>query len=114
MRISFTALLTLVLCKWKIDGDNRTAAGFGMYRAFASQVRHPFFDSEKAETFRLFDIETLAIVPDGQCEAARLLQYLDAYGGRMRMPRTIVQRFLHDTVNACFVFVRQIIRYEVR
>jgi len=109
MRISFTALLTLVLCKWKIDGDNRTAAGFGMYRAFASQVGDSFFNSEQAESFRLFYIEPLSIVPDGQCEVARLLQYLYSYGRRVRMPRTIVQRFLHDTIDARFVLILQVV-----
>ena len=90
MRISFTGLYTLLLGEWKIGGDNRAAAGFGMYRAFASQVGDSFFNSEQAESFRLFDVETLAVIPDGECEVLRILPYLNANGGRMRMSRTIV------------------------
>jgi hypothetical protein len=95
--------------EWEIDSDDCAAAGFGMYGATSSQVRHSFFDSQEAETFRLFDIETLSVISNGEREVVRFLQHLYSYRRRVRMPRTIVQRFLHDAIDAGLVLVRQIV-----
>src|SRR5215475_9206527 len=113
MRISFTVFDTL-LCEWKVYSDDRAAAGLGMYGTRAVEMRHPLFNTEQAQTLRLFDIESFAVVPYRKRELVWLLPHIDTYCRRMRMPGAVVQRFLHDAVDTRFVLVRQIIRREIR
>src|SRR5215475_11928438 len=113
MRISFTVFDTL-LCEWKVYSDDRATAGLGMYSTCAVEMRHPLFDTEQSQTLRLFHIESSAVVSYRKRELVGFLPHIDAYRRRMRMPGAVVKCFLHDAVDARFVFVRQIIRREIR
>src|SRR5215831_15010199 len=82
--------------------------------ALAAQMGDTLLDAEQPKALGMLDVESFSIVTDGKYETLWFLLDLDTHGRRIRVGGAIMQSLLHHAINACFVFVGEIVRDEVR
>jgi hypothetical protein len=92
------------LSHWQRSVDNCPSAGLRLNAEDAPEPPHAFFHAKQAEAARRGGIEAAAVVLDRNDDIPDATFDGDLDGAGVSVFGYIVQRLLHDTVNAGLVF----------